>query len=442
MRDSDRQLPVEFADRLTAPLARFLRIHSAAGAALLLAASTAIALANSPWSESFLAIWETPVGLTIGTLDFTRSLRHWINEGLLTLFFFLVALELKRELSLGELRQWRMAVLPFAGSLGGMVVPVAVFLVVLGDADGAGGWGTVMATDTALVVGCMALLGKRLPPWLRVFLLSLAVFDDIGAILVVAVAYTESVSWGAFVLVVLGLVAVAVAARAGVRSVPVFAVLGVTIWFCAHASGIHPTVVGVVLGLMTPARPWVVDQRLNAILAHLLANPRGNAPSGEPRGRSDLVRAGIAINENLAPLERLEFGLHPWVGFLVMPLFALANAGVPVAAADMFAPVAFATFLGLVLGKPVGVIGFCWLAIRLGVARPMPAGQWPLLIGGSLLTGIGFTMSLFIAELAFAPTTVGSAKLGVLAASVTAASAGIAVLLTNGGFRPVDLRGR
>jgi Na+:H+ antiporter, NhaA family len=440
--ESERQLPVEFADRLTAPLALFLRIHTATGAALLLAASCALALANSPWSESFLAIWETPVGVSVGTLDLTRSLRHWINEGLLTLFFFVVALELKRELILGELRQWRAALLPFAGSLGGMVVPVAVFLVVLGDGDGTGGWGTVMATDTALVVGCMALLGKRLPPWLRVFLLSLAVFDDIGAILVVAIAYTESVRWGAFMLVVVGLVVVAGAARVGIRSVPIFAILGVATWFCAHASGVHPTVVGVVLGLMTPARPWVVDSRLHAILAHLLAHPRGNEPAGEIEGRPDLVRAGIAINENVSPLERLEFVLHPWVGFVVMPLFALANAGVTVAAGDVFAPIALATFLGLALGKPVGVLGFCWLAVRLGVAPPMPAGQWPLLVGGSLLTGIGFTMSLFIADLAFAPATVAAAKLGVLAASVAAASAGIVVLLLHTGVRRGDPPGR
>lgn len=422
-------LPYAIADRITRPFARFLKIEAAAGALLFLAAFSALVLANSAWSTPFLTFWETPIGLQFGALDFTRSLRHWINDGLMTFFFFVISLELKRELVLGELRNLRTAALPFAAALGGMIVPVSIYLTLMAGEPGMHGWGTVMATDTAFVIGCLALFGSRIPPALRLFLLSLAIFDDVGAILVVAVGYGEALTWPALALGVLGLGVVAVAARLGVRSIPVYFLLGGAIWLCFDASGVHATIAGVILGLMTPTRAWVSDARLRAILGRVLAYPIGEHWSGDTADRRDLQRAGRAVSESLSPVERLEMLLHPWVGFAVMPIFALANAGVAIAGADLGQSVSLAIFAGLVLGKPIGVLGFSWLAVRLGLAARGTSLSWPFLAAGAFLTGIGFTMSLFIAGLAYAPAMLNAAKLGILAGSICSAAIGILALV-------------
>jgi NhaA family Na+:H+ antiporter len=265
------------------------------------------------------------------------------------------------------------------------------------------GWGTVMATDTAFVIGCLALFGPRIPPTLRLFLLSLAIFDDVGAILVVAIGYGDALNWGALALGLVGLAVVAGTARIGIRSVPVFFLLGGMIWLCFDASGVHPTIAGVVLGLMTPTRGWISDERLRAILGRVLSYPIGDRWSGDTTERRDLRRAGAAATEALSPVERLEMMLHPWVGFVIMPIFALANAGVAISGAHVGQPVSVAIFAGLVFGKPVGVLAFSWLVVRLGLATRAPGLSWPLLAAGGFLTGIGFTMSLFIAGLAYAP---------------------------------------
>ena len=421
-------LPPEMADRFTRTFARFLKIEAVAGVILLLATLAALILSNSAWSTSFLAFWETPIGLHFGSLDFTRSLRHWINDALMTLFFFVVALELKREFVLGELRSLRMAALSFAGALGGMLVPASLYLALMTGRPGIHGWGTVMATDTAFVIGCLALFGPRIPPTLRLFLLSLAIFDDVGAILVVAIGYGDALHWGAFALGLLSLAIVAGTARIGIRSVPVFFLLGGMIWLCFDASGIHPTIAGVLLGLMTPTRGWVSDERLRAILGRVLSYPIGDRWSGDTTERRDLRRAGAAATEALSPVERLEMMLHPWVAFAIMPVFALANAGVAISGADFGQPVSVAIFAGLVFGKPVGVLAFSWLVVRLGLATQALGLSWPLLAAGSLLTGIGFTMSLFIAGLAYAPALLDAAKVGILTGSVASAAAGILML--------------
>jgi len=421
-------LPSEIADRFSKPFARFLKIEAAAGVMLLLATLAAMILSNSPWSTSFLAFWDTPMGLHFGSWDFARSLRHWINDAVMTLFFFVVALELKRELVLGELRNLRMAALSFAGALGGMLVPVALYLVLMSGQPGMHGWGTVMSTDTAFVIGCLALFGSRIPATLRLFLLSLAIFDDVGAILVVTIGFGDALKWDALALGLLGLAVVAGAARIGIRSISVFFLLGGTIWLCFDASGIHPTVVGVLLGLMTPTRGWVSDKRLRAILGRVLSYPIGDHWSGDSSERRDLGLAGTAATEALSPVERLEMMLHPWVAFAIMPVFALANAGVAMSGAHVGQPVSVAIFAGLVLGKPIGVLAFSWLAIRFGLATLAPGLSWILLAAGSLLTGIGFTMSLFIAGLAYAPAMLNAAKIGVLAGSAVSATAGILML--------------
>jgi NhaA family Na+:H+ antiporter len=426
---NDAGFPNEAADWITKPFARFLKIEAAAGGLLLLAVLLALVLANSPWQEAFLGFWETPIGLTFGPLDFTRSLRHWINDGLMTLFFFVLSLELKREIVLGELRNPRQAALPFAGAVGGMAVPVSLFLVMMYGQPGIRGWGTVMATDTAFVIGCLALFGNRIPPTLRLFLLSLAVFDDVGAILVVALGYGEALTWSALGLGLLGIGIVAGASRLGIRSVPVYFFLGAAIWLCFDASGVHATIAGVILGLMTPTRIWVSDVRLRSILGRVLAAPIGDHRQGDAAAPRDLRQAGRALKESLSPVERLEMMLHPWVGFAIMPIFALANAGITIDGADFGQPVSLAITVGLVLGKPIGVLAFSWLAVRSGLAVLAPGLSWPFIIAGSFLTGIGFTMSLFIAGLAFDPAMLNAAKLGILSASAFAAIAGTLILL-------------
>ena len=428
MDDNRTRLPSQPVASFTKPFMRFLRIEAVAGVTLLLSTLVAVGLANSGWSAQFLALWEVPVGFRIGGFEFSRSLKHWINDGLMTIFFFVIALELKRETVLGELRQLRLAALPAAAALGGMVVPAAVFLLLVGDGPGANGWGTVMSTDTAFLVGCLAVLGRRIPQALRLFLLSLAIFDDIGAILVVAVGYGGSLEWTALALAVTGLAAVAGIARLGIRSILVYVAAGVCIWLALDASGIHPTLAGVILGLMTPARSWVSDRRLHAILDRVTAYPPGNHWGGTA-ARHDLRQAGVAAREAISPIERLEFLLHPWVAFTIMPLFALANAGVSLAEVSFDARLTAAILVAFVLGKPAGIILFGFLAVQFRAAVLPASLTWRVLAAGSVLTGIGFTMALFIAELAFAPALAGAVKLGIMGASLVAAAAGMLALV-------------
>ncbi|MCB4767301.1 Na+/H+ antiporter NhaA [Ancylobacter sp. Lp-2] len=428
MSESLARLPKEPADRLTRPFLRFLRIEAMAGVVLLLSTVLALVIANTAWSASFLALWDMPAGIRFGEVEVSRSLRHWINDGLMTLFFFVIALELKRELVLGELRNPRVAALPVAAAFGGMVVPAGVFLLVIGSSPGANGWGIVMSTDTAFVIGCLAMLGSRIPESLRLFLLSLAIFDDVGAILVVAIGYGGTLNWAALGAAGIGLAVVAAISRLGVRNIPVYFAVGGGIWLAFDTSGVHATVTGVILGLMTPARSWVSDTRLHAILDRVVAYPPGDHWSGDAAARGDLHRAGVATREVLSPIERLEIALHPWVAFAIMPLFALANAGVPMAAATFDAALTTAIVAAFVVGKPAGVVLFSVLAVKLRLGIRPNELSWGLLAAGSLLTGIGFTMALFIAELAFEPTLLDSVKLGILGASIISAAAGFLAL--------------
>ena len=422
------RLPKEFVDRMTPPFVRFFHIESAGGAVLLVFTVFALIVSNSPWAGAFEHVWEVQAGLHVGSLDFYRSLREWINDGLMTLFFFLVAMELKREIVLGELNKPRMAALSIAGALGGMIVPAAIYLALQSGQPGAEGWGTVMATDTAFVIGCIALLGSRIPQSLRVFMLSLAIVDDIGAILVVAIGYSNLIVWWPLAVAALGLVVIRIMAQLGFRGFPLYILMGVLIWFAVDASGIHATITGVVIGLMTPARRWVGDTRLYAILGQVIAHPANIESCGGTRDRQTLQMAEVAARETLSPVERLEIALHPWVGFFIMPLFALANAGLPLTLTDLGSPVTLAIFLGFVLGKPIGILSFSWLATRLRIAVRPPELTWQLLAGGSLLAGIGFTMALFIANIGFDKSLIDSAKLGIFLASVFSAVAGLAVL--------------
>lgn len=428
MNETLSRLPIEPADRFTKPFMRFLRIEALAGLVLLLSTLVAMLAANTAWSASYLAFWDIPAGLRLGHIEIFRSLKHWINDGLMTLFFFLIALELKRELVLGELRKPRVAALPMAAAFGGMVIPTALFLLVVRGGAGAGGWGAVMSTDTAFIIGCLGLLGSRVPESLRLFLLSLAIFDDVGAILVVTIGYGDPLNWISLGAAGLGLAAVAGISQLGVRKIAVYFAIGGGIWLAFDISGVHATVTGVILGLMTPARSWVSDRRLHAILNRVVAYPPGDHWSGDTAARGDLKRAGVAAREALSPIERLEIALHPWVAFTVMPLFALANAGVPVAAVKFDPTLMAAIFAAFVVGKPIGVVLFSVLAVKLRLAVLPDGLSWSHLIAGSLLAGIGFTMALFIAERAFDPAFLNTVKVGVLCASVISAALGFLAL--------------
>lgn len=415
-------------DRLTRPFMRFLRIEAMAGAVLLLSTLMALALANSPWSTSFLALWDVHAGINLGDIAISRSLKHWINDGLMTLFFFVIALELKRELALGELRDPRVAALPIAAAIGGMVAPIGLFLLIAGGGPGANGWGAVMSTDTAFVVGCLAVLGSRIPQTLRLFLLSLAIFDDVGAILVVALSYGDAFNGFALGAAGLGLASIVGISRLGVRNMAIYFALGGGVWLALDGSGIHPTLTGVLLGLMAPARSWVSDNRLHAILDKIVAYPPGDHWSGDTAAREDLHQAGVATREALSPIERLEMALHPWVAFAILPLFAFANAGVPIAGAKFDPALTTAILVAFVAGKPVGVVLFSFLAVKSRLAIRPNELSWGLLAAGGLLTGIGFTMALFISDLAFGDELLNSVKLGVLCASAISAVLGLLLL--------------
>jgi NhaA family Na+:H+ antiporter len=390
------RMQVEPIHRLTVPFQRFLHVEAAGGVVLLAATVTALVLANSSAAESYAAFWKTTVGFEFGSLQFKHSLQHWINDGLMVIFFFVVGLEVKRELVVGELRDMRRAALPIAAALGGMLVPAALYLTTQWGEPGQRGWGIPMATDIAFVVGCMAVMGSRVPRSLRVFLLSLAIADDIGAILVIAIGYTESVDTTSLLLAFVGVAAVVACARVGVRSFAVYTILGV---FAEMLERVHDVVHG----------DWEAESH-----------------------RAEKVQSfQAATRETVPPTEYLEHTLHPWVSFGIMPVFALANAGVAIRVSDLTSPVAIAIMLGLVVGKPVGIFLFSWIAVTLKWARLPEGVGWRLITGGGCLAGIGFTMAIFIAGLAVEGELLADAKVGILGASLVAGLLGLSLIATS-----------
>lgn len=430
--------PEEPIDRLVAPLTRFLHVEAAGGIVLLACAAAALVLANSPLGDGYLAFWDTMVGFTVGGFELIHSLKHWINDGLMAVFFFVIGLEVKREMVLGELRDPRRAVLPIVAAIGGMLVPAAIYLVLQAGEPGQRGWGIPMATDIAFVVGCMAILGSRVPPMLRVFLLSVAIVDDIGAILVIAIGYTEDLSFTMLLLGFAGIAAIWAVTRLGVRSYLVLGTMGILVWLAFHESGVHATIAGVILGLMIPAHPYVSAGRRGGIVDRASEVIHGGAWDAEAHRAATVRRFQRAAREFISPVEYLEDLLHPWVSFVIMPVFALANAGVQVELADLSSPIATAVMAGLFIGKPVGILLFSWLAVKL-ILKALPEGlTWSILAGGGFLAGIGFTMALFIAGLALAGDLLEAAKVGVISGSLLSAAVGmmlLALVLPRGGAR-------
>jgi Na+:H+ antiporter, NhaA family len=416
-------------DRLIGPFQRFLHVEAAGGIVLLACTAVALGMANSPAAAGFLAFWETEIGIHIGDIHISHSLRHWINDGLMVLFFFVIGLEVKREVVLGELRDVRRATLPIAAALGGMVVPAGVYLLLQGGTPAARGWGVPMATDIAFVVGCMSVLGSRVPHGLRIMLLSLAIADDIGAILVIAVGYSTGLNAVALLLAVLIIGVIVALSRLGARSFRVYTFLGVLTWMAVVGSGIHATIAGVVLGLLTPARAAVSPTRLALFLSRFIDKLRSHTWSDRSEGTARARRIRRALRESVSPLEYIETALHPWVGFLILPLFALANAGVALHLGSLAAPGAIAIALALVVGKPLGILLASWLAVRLGLAQLPDGVGWGSMAGSGALGGIGFTMALFIAELALKDALLDIAKVGIIIGSAVAAALGMGVLV-------------
>lgn len=384
---------------------RFLATEASSGVALLAAALVALLWANSPWSGTYDALWATPLGLFHGSIGFERELRWWVNDGLMTIFFFVVGLEIRRELHHGELSELRRAALPLAAALGGMLVPAALYLVFNAGHASARGWGVPMATDIAFAVGVLALLGKRVAPALRILLLSLAVVDDVGAILVIAAFYTEGIHLAPLAGGALALLTIPALQAFGARSPLLYVPSAFAAWACVYASGVHPTIAGVLIGLLTPMR---------------------------------------TAGDEAPPVERLLHAFHGWVAYLIMPLFALANAGVSHGTAD-FSGVGWrifaGIFVGLLAGKALGIVGTSRLAVATGVATAPRGVGWPGVTVVGLIAGIGFTMALFIAQLAFPPGPhLETAKLAILAASGCAGVGGF--LLGRGVLsRPAEAEG-
>lgn len=425
---SDRPLP----RRVLRPLQEFLSTSSASAALLLAAALAALVWANSPWRAGYDQLWQTPVGVRLGGWTVGMDLRHWVNDGLMTLFFLVVGLEIKRELLTGELRDRRAAVLPAIAAVGGMVVPALFYTAVTLGGPGSRGWGIPMATDIAFALGVLTLAARHAPANVKPFLLTLAIVDDIGAIAVIGLFYSEGLAWrwlGAAVGVVL---VILVLHRIQVRAAVVYVVLGAVLWIVTFESGVHPTIAGVALGLLTPALPFQRPRAVSAEAVRTAEETRDEPDPPDADAPQWLWLAWLA-REVVSPLSRVEHLLLPWTSFVILPIFAMANAGVRISPSSLpdtvTSPVALGVILGLVLGKAVGISAASWVAVRLGIGR-LPTGVgWSHIVGTAAVAGIGFTVSLFVTELAFDQATlVAEAKLGILVASILAGFVGFLVL--------------
>ena len=412
--------------RVARPVREFLRVEAAGSILLLLAAAAALLWANSPFAESYDALWHTHLVLDVGPLHLDESLQHWVNDALMVIFFFVVGLEIKYELVNGDLRDPKTAALPIIAAVGGMVVPAGIYFALNpAGSDGGAGWGIPMATDIAFAVGVLGILGRRIPSAARLFLLTLAIVDDIGAILVIAVFYTSDLSL-TWLAIAVGLLAAMVVARLlRVWTVVVYAILGVGTWFALLESGVHATLAGVAIGLLAPATALLNEE---VAREHARDALRDNMLDPD-----ELAKLRFLLKESVSVVERLISALHPLSAYVVLPVFALANAGVELGAiGKVFAePVGLGIILGLVLGKPVGIFLASFAAVRLGVARLPEHTSWSMVLGLGAVAGIGFTVSIFIAGLSFpgADLLTEEAKIAILLASLIAAVVGVALLL-------------
>jgi Na+/H+ antiporter NhaA len=405
-------------------LARPVRVFldTEAGGATILLAATLVALlwANSPWGGSYEDLWRSELSIRLAGAELSHDLRDWVNDGLMSFFFFVVALEIRRELDTGELRERRRVAVPVLAGLGGMLVPALIYLAFTAGTEAGHGWGTVMATDTAFALGALALVGRRWPVRVRVFLLTLVIVDDVGALLVIALAYTDDLALPPLLVAVAIFVLVVALRAAGIRHGAPYLLLGVGLWLALMETGVHASIAGVAMGLLATAHPPTRTDLQQAATRWRMFREQPTYRYARSATR------GVA--QAISPNERMQELYHPWTSFVIVPLFALANAGVALGGEllreSATSPVTLGIVCGLVLGKSLGIIGTSWLATRRRLGGFPLTLPWPPLVGAATLAGIGFTVSLFIAEISFEQVVLAEAKVGILAASVLAAGLG------------------
>jgi NhaA family Na+:H+ antiporter len=434
MEKDSNKTPIE---KLTYPIQEFLHQQASGGILLIIATVIALAWANSPFADSYHHLWYTYIKIDVGGIGLNYSLHHWINDGLMVIFFFVVGLEIKREMLVGELSSAKKAALPIAAALGGMIFPALIYTMFNFGSDSASGWGIPMATDIAFVVGILALLGNRVPLALKIFILALAIVDDLGAVLVIAIFYTSNISFTSL-LIAAGLIVLLIAMnRMGVRNLFVYTLVGIALWLAFLKSGVHATVAGVLLAFTIPVSSRINTKKFKNETENLLKDFDNAGEHGEDvLTNSERLSIVDQIENNcekiLTPLQRFEHGLHPWVSFFIMPVFALANAGVAVSdelGSALTHSVSIGIVLGLFLGKQIGIFSFSYLAVKLKIASEPEGVSWKKIYAASVLAGIGFTMSLFIANLAFtSPDLLNISKVGILTGSLLSGIVGFIIL--------------
>ncbi len=429
--------PETTIEKLTYPIQEFLHKEASGGILLIIATIIALVWANSPFADSYHHLWHTYLSVNLGNLSLNYSIHHWINDGLMVIFFFVVGLEIKRELLVGELSSLKKASLPIAAALGGMIFPALIYSIFNIGKEGAAGWGIPMATDIAFVVGILALLGKRVPLALKIFILALAIVDDIGAVLVIAIFYTAEISLTSLIIAAGLIILLILMNKLGVRNLLLYTLVGLALWLAFLKSGVHATVAGVLLAFTIPASSRINTKKFFDE-THSLINDFNSAGEHGDNVLTNSERLDIVdqIENNcekiLTPLQRFEHGLHPWVSFLIMPLFAFANAGVSIGeglTSALINPIGIGIILGLFVGKQIGIFAFSYLAVKLKFASEPEGVSWKKIYAAAILAGIGFTMSLFIANLAFAsPELLDVAKVGILSGSLISGIVGFLIL--------------
>ena len=433
----NKKIPVQPTpvEKLLSPLQEFLQQEASSGILLLAFTLAALIWSNSPWNASYHSFWENKLTLGYGAYELSKPLLLWINDGLMAIFFFVVGLEIKREVLIGELASFRQAILPVAAAIGGMVFPALIYTAVNYNGAGSLGWGIPMATDIAFALGVLALLGKHVPVSLKVFLTAAAVVDDLGAILIIAIFYTSHIVWISLGIAAVFLALLIICNVLGVRNPIVYSILGIGLWLAFLKSGVHATVAGVLLAMIIPSRARINDKEF-VKHSRLVLNEFEESDEGDEY-LSSIQRAAVQTLEELAehaetPLQRLEHDLHPWVAYAIMPVFALANAGVVLGTGFLSAmtnPISLGVIVGLIIGKQIGITLFSWLVVK-SKLTDLPEGvNWRHIYGVSWLAGIGFTMSLFISALAFGDSSaLETAKSGILLASLIAGIVGFFLL--------------
>lgn len=426
---------------------KFLALEASSGILLILATLLAILMANTGMHHLYHDILHFPVNIDIGALKLHGTLHHWVNDALMVIFFFVVGLEIKRELISGELSSPKKAALPMFAALGGMIVPAAIYAFMnRSGVEGAllNGWGIPMATDIAFAVGIITLLGKRVPFTLKIFLLALAIVDDLGAVLVIAAFYTNEISAQALGVAAIAYVIMIACNKMGVRSILIYLLLGIIAWLGFFKSGIHATVAGVIIGFLTPAKALLTGNQLGENVSKLskkalesidfFTKDKNTKLTLEYKDRKSFFKLKETVYEGLSPLDRIIDELHPWVSFFIMPLFAFFNAGVVISTdalgSFLHSPISLGILLGLVVGKPLGIILFSMLSVALKMANLPKGVTWAQVTGLGFLGGIGFTMSLFVTNLAITDANyIDLAKMGILCASFIASICGAVILL-------------